>query len=96
MRGQKILVQVTKESRDEKGPTLNNVLSIPGRFLVLMHGQGSAVSRKIEDESERKKLKDIVADFNLPDNLGLIIRTAGVGRNKIELQKDLQMLLKVW
>ena len=49
MRGQKILVQVTKESRDAKGPTLNNVLSIPGRFLVLMHGQGSAVSSKIED-----------------------------------------------
>ncbi len=96
MRGQKILVQVTKESRDAKGPTLNNALSIPGRFLVLMHGQGSAVSRKIEDESERKKLKDIVSDFDLPENLGLIIRTAGVGRSKIELQKDLQMLLKVW
>ncbi|MBT5469140.1 MAG: Rne/Rng family ribonuclease [Nitrospina sp.] len=96
MRGQKILVQVAKESRDAKGPSLNNALSIPGRFLVLMQGQGSAVSRKIEDESERKKLKDIVADFNLPDNLGLIIRTAGVGRNKIELQKDLQMLIKVW
>jgi len=96
MRGQKILVQVAKESRDAKGPSLNNALSIPGRFLVLMQGQGSAVSRKIEDESERKKLKDIVADFNLPENLGLIIRTAGVGRNKMELQKDLQMLLKVW
>lgn len=96
MRGQKILVQVAKEGRDAKGPSLNNALSIPGRFLVLMEGQGSAVSRKIEDESERKKLKDIVADFNLPENLGLIIRTAGVGRNKIELQKDLQMLLKVW
>ena len=96
MRGQKILVQVAKESRDAKGPSLNNALSIPGRFLVLMQGQGSAVSRKIEDESERKKLKEIVADFNLPENLGLIIRTAGVGRNKIELQKDLQMLLKVW
>ena len=96
MRGQKILVQVAKESRDAKGPSLNNALSIPGRFLVLMQGQGSAVSRKIEDESERKKLKEIVADFNLPKNLGLIIRTAGVGRNKMELQKDLQMLLKVW
>ena len=96
MRGQKILVQVAKESRDAKGPSLNNALSIPGRFLVLMQGQGSAVSRKIEDESERKKLKEIVADFNLPENLGLIIRTAGVGRNKLELQKDLQMLLKVW
>ena len=96
MNGQKILVQVTKESRDAKGPSLNNALSIPGRFLVLMQGQGSAVSRKIEDESERKKLKEIVADFDLPENLGLIIRTAGVGRNKIELQKDLQMLLKIW
>ncbi len=96
MRGQKILVQVAKESRDAKGPSLNNALSIPGRFLVLMQGQGSAVSRKIEDETERKKLKEIVSDFDLPDSLGLIIRTAGVGRNKIELQKDLQMLLKIW
>jgi len=96
MRGQKIYVQVAKEGRDAKGPSLTNALSIPGRFLVLMQGHGSAVSRKIEDESERKKLKDIVAGFNLPDNLGLIIRTAGVGRNKNELQKDLQMLLKVW
>jgi ribonuclease E len=96
MKGQQILIQVTKESRDAKGPSLNNALSIPGRFLVLMQGQGSAVSRKIEDESERKKLKEIVADFDLPENLGLIIRTAGVGRNKIELQKDLQMLLKIW
>ena len=96
MRGQNILVQVAKEGRDAKGPSLTNTLSIPGRFLVLMQGHGSAISRKIEDESERKKLKDIVAAFNLPDNLGLIIRTAGVGRNKNELQKDLQMLLKVW
>jgi len=96
MRGQNILVQVAKEGRDAKGPSLTNALSIPGRFLVLMQGQGSAVSRKIEDGSERKKLKDIVAGFSLPDNLGLIIRTAGVGRNKNELQKDLQMLLKVW
>ena len=96
MRGQNIFVQVAKEGRDAKGPSLTNALSIPGRFLVLMQGHGSAVSRKIEDESERKKLKDIVAGFDLPDNLGLIIRTAGVGRNKNELQKDLQMLLKVW
>lgn len=96
MRGQKLIVQVAKESRDAKGPSLTNALSIPGRFLVVMQGQGSAVSRKIEDEAERKKLKDIVADFDLPDNLGLIIRTAGLGQSKIELQKDLQMLLKIW
>ena len=97
VRGQKLLVQVTKESRDHKGPSLTNNISLPGRFLVLMSGaQASAVSRKIEDEAERKKLKALVSDFKLPKNLGLIIRTAGVGRTKTELQKDLQRLLKVW
>jgi len=96
IRGQRILVQVAKESRDAKGPSLTNAMSLAGRFLVLMQGHGSAVSRKIEDESERKKLKDIVADFNLPENLGIIIRTAGLGQTKIELQKDVQMLLKIW
>ena len=97
VRGQKLLVQVTKESRDHKGPSLTNSISLPGRFLVLMSGaQASAVSRKIEDEAERKKLKALVSDFKLPKNLGLIIRTAGVGRTKTELQKDLQRLLKVW
>ena len=96
IRGQHILVQVAKESRDAKGPSLTNAMSLAGRFLVLMQGQGSAVSRKIEDESERKKLKDIVSDFDLPENLGLIIRTAGLGQTKVELQKDMQMLLKIW
>jgi len=96
IRGQHILVQVAKESRDTKGPSLTNAMSLAGRFLVLMQGQGSAVSRKIEDESERKKLKDIVSDFDLPENLGLIIRTAGLGQTKVELQKDMQMLLKIW
>ncbi|NIQ02749.1 MAG: Rne/Rng family ribonuclease, partial [Nitrospinaceae bacterium] len=97
VRGQKILVQVVKEGRDAKGPSLSNNISIPGRFLVLMVGQeANAISRKIEDESERKKLKEIIADFNLPDNMGVIIRTAGVGRTKTELNKDLQMLIKIW
>ncbi len=96
-RGQKILVQVVKEERDSKGPTLTNFLSIPGRFLVLMCGNaGGGVSRKIEDESERKKLKEIISGFELPDSTGVIIRTAGMGRTKIELQKDLQMLMKIW
>ncbi len=96
IRGQRIVVQVAKESRDAKGPSLTNAISLAGRFLVLMQGQGSAVSRKIEDESERKKLKDIVAGLELPEYLGVIIRTAGVGQTKVELQKDLQMLLKIW
>ncbi|MCH8311698.1 MAG: Rne/Rng family ribonuclease, partial [Nitrospinae bacterium] len=97
IRGQKLLVQVVKEGRDTKGPSLTNWISLPGRFLVLMVGQeASAISRKIEDESERKKLRDIIADFNLPENMGVIIRTAGLGRTKPELQKDLQMLLNIW
>jgi ribonuclease E len=96
-RGQKILVQVVKEERDSKGPTLTNFLSIPGRFLVLMCGNaGGGVSRKIEDESERKKLKEIISGFELPESMGVIIRTAGMGRTKIELQKDLHMLMKIW
>jgi ribonuclease E len=97
VRGQKLLVQVVKEGRDAKGPSLTNWISLPGRFLVLMVGQeASAVSRKIEDETERKKLKEIIADFDLPENMGVIIRTAGLGRTKLELQKDLQMLMKIW
>ncbi len=97
LRGQKILVQVVKESRDAKGPSLSNAITIPGRCLVLTGSSDSTgISRKIEDESERKKLKEIVSQLGLPDNLGVIIRTAGLGRTKIELQKDLQMLIKIW
>jgi len=97
VRGQKLLVQVAKEGRGNKGPSLTNSLSLPGRFLVLVAGQeASAISRKIEDEAERKKLKEIVAELNLPENMGLIIRTAGLGRTKAELNRDLQMLLKIW
>ena len=97
IRGQKILVQVVKESRDHKGPSLTNAVTIPGRFLVLMNGSDSSgVSRKIEDEAERKKLKVILKDLNIPENMGIIVRTAGLGRTKIELQKDIQMLMKIW
>ncbi|MGV7221198.1 MAG: Rne/Rng family ribonuclease [Nitrospinales bacterium] len=97
IRGQKILVQVVKESRDHKGPSLTNGVTIPGRFLVLMNGSDSSgVSRKIEDEAERKKLKVILKDLNIPENMGIIVRTAGLGRTKIELQKDIQMLMKIW
>ena len=97
IRGQKILVQVVKESREHKGPSLTNAVTIPGRYLVLMNGSDSSgVSRKIEDDAERKKLKVIVKDLNIPENMGIIVRTAGLGRTKTELQKDIQMLLKIW
>ncbi len=97
IRGQKILVQVVKEGRDHKGPSLTNAVTIPGRYVVLMNGSDSSgVSRKIEDEAERKKLKVILKDLNIPENMGIIVRTAGLGRTKTELQKDIQMLLKIW
>ena len=97
LRGQRLLVQVVKESRDAKGPSLTNGVTIPGRFLVLMvSSDSSGISRKIEDESERKKIKQLMSDLGLPASMGVIIRTAGVGRTKTELQKDIQALLKIW
>lgn len=97
IRGQKLLVQVVKESRDAKGPSLTNAVTIPGRFLVLMCSkETSGISRKIEDESERKKMKEVLSDLQLPEDMGVILRTAGMGRTKLELQKDLQMLMKIW
>jgi ribonuclease E len=97
VRGQRLLVQVVKESRDAKGPSLTNAVTIPGRFLVLMvSSDSSGISRKIEDESERKKIKQLMSDLGVPASMGVIIRTAGVGRTKAELQKDIQALLKIW
>ena len=97
VRGQRLLVQVVKESRDAKGPSLTNGVTIPGRFLVLMvSSDSSGISRKIEDESERKKIKQLMSDLGVPASMGVIIRTAGVGRTKTELQKDIQALLKIW
>ena len=97
VRGQKLLVQVVKESRDAKGPSLTNAATLPGRFMVLMvSSDSSGISRKIEDEAERKKIKQIMSDLGVPADMGVIIRTAGVGRTKTELQKDIQALLKVW
>jgi len=97
VRGQKLLVQVVKESRDAKGPSLTNAVTIPGRFLVLMvSSDSSGISRKIEDEAERKKMKQIMSDLGVPASMGVIIRTAGLGRTKTELQRDIQALLKIW
>lgn len=92
-----VLVQVNKEERNTKGACLTTNVSLAGRYLVLMPGTDLyGVSRKIEDEKERKKLKEIVKQFKLPDNMGFIIRTAGMGRTKTELARDLDYLLKLW
>ncbi len=96
-RGDEVLVQVIKEGIGNKGPTLSTYISIPGRYLVLMPALGRVgVSRKIEDEDERARLKDILYDLNPPKGLGFIVRTAGQGRSQQELSRDLAYLLRLW
>ncbi|QDT67016.1 Rne/Rng family ribonuclease [Calycomorphotria hydatis] len=96
-RGSEVLVQVIKESVGNKGPTLSTYISIPGRYLVLMPGLGRVgVSRKIEDESARRKLRGMLRELDPPDGLGFIIRTAGVDRSQQDLQRDLNYLVRLW
>lgn len=96
-RGDEVLVQVIKESIGTKGPTLSTYISIPGRYLVLMPGLNRVgVSRKIADEAQRRKLREIMNELNPPKGLGFIVRTAGLERTKRELAKDLAYLLRLW
>ncbi len=96
-RGDEVLVQVIKESIGTKGPTLSTYISIPGRYLVLMPGLNRVgVSRKIVDESQRRKLREIMNELNPPKGLGFIVRTAGLERSKRELARDLAYLLRLW
>ncbi len=95
--GQELMVQVVKEERDNKGAYLTTYISIAGRYLVLMPGsKKGGVSRKIQDEKEREKLKEIIAQFKLPEDQKVIIRTAGMGKSKIDLKRDMNNLLKMW
>lgn len=95
--GQEIVVQVDKEERGNKGAALTTFISLAGRYMVLMPNSPSAggVSRRIEGE-DRAALKDALDKLNIPDDMGVIIRTAGVGRDAEELQWDLDYLLQVW
>lgn len=96
-KGQEIVVQVIKEGIGTKGPTLTTFLSIPGRFVVLMPGMRKrGVSRKVTNTPERERLKNIVRDLQCPDELGFIVRTAGSGCSKDDLQRDLDYLLRLW
>src|SRR5437660_4148125 len=89
-RGDEIIVQIIKEGIGTKGPTLSTYLSIPGRILVMMPGMGKmGVSRKIEDEDERRRLRGILDGLKPIEDVGFIIRTAGVSKSKAEIQKDL-------
>jgi ribonuclease E len=96
-RGDEVLIQVIKESIGTKGPTLSTYISIPGRYLVLMPGLNRVgVSRKIVDEGQRRKLREIMHELNPPKGLGFIVRTAGLERTKRELARDLAYLLRLW
>ncbi len=96
-RGDEVLVQVIKEGIGSKGPTLSTYISIPGRYLVLMPALGRiGVSRKIEDEATRRRLRDIMLELNPPKGVGFIVRTAGSDRTKRELSRDMAYLLRLW
>ncbi|QGJ72020.1 Cytoplasmic axial filament protein CafA and Ribonuclease G [Planctomycetales bacterium 10988] len=96
-RGDEVLVQVIKEGIGTKGPTLSTYISIPGRYLVLMPALGRVgVSRKIEDEDVRKKMREIMLELDPPKGLGFIVRTAGADRSRKELARDMAYLLRLW
>ncbi len=96
-RGQVILVQVTKEPTGTKGAALTTYISLAGVNLVLMPGRdGGGVSRKIEDEKERARLKKILAQLDVPEHHGLIIRTGAVGKSQAAIRRDLAAILKTW
>ncbi|HTU17240.1 MAG TPA: Rne/Rng family ribonuclease [Gemmataceae bacterium] len=96
-RGQEVLVQVIKEGLGTKGPTLSTYISIAGRYLVLMPGLNRVgVSRKIADDEQRRRLREIFNELKPPRGLGFIIRTAGIDKNKKELQRDLLYLSRLW
>src|SRR3954470_11068679 len=96
-RGDEITVQVIKEGIGTKGPTLSSYLSVSGKMLVMMPGvSGRGVSRKIEDEQERRRLKQILDSLDPPDDCGFIMRTEASGKSKAEIARDLTYLARLW
>lgn len=96
-RGDEVLVQVIKEGIGTKGPTLSTYISIPGRYLVLMPAlERVGVSRKIEDDDDRKRLRRCLLSLGPPKGLGFIVRTAGAGRSENELGRDMEYLIRLW
>jgi ribonuclease E len=95
--GQEVVVQVDKEERGTKGAALTTFISLAGRYLVLMpnNPRAGGVSRRIEGD-DRQNMREVMDQLKLPDDMGMIIRTAGVGREAEELQWDLDYLLQVW
>ena len=97
-RRQILLIQVGKEERGNKGAALTTYMSLAGRYCVLMPntGKGGGISRKIYNGSDRKRLKKIISEFDFPEGMAVIIRTAGADRTKIEIKRDYEYLIKLW
>jgi ribonuclease E len=96
-KGDELLVQVTKEREGKKGAYLTTYISIAGRYLVLTPGRPSGgISHKVEDEEERKRLKLIMNELNVPEEIGYIVRTAAVGQKKKIISGELKNLLRLW
>jgi ribonuclease E len=97
-RRQVLLVQVVKEERGNKGAALTTYLSLAGRYCVLMpnSSHGGGISRKINSSSDRKRLKSIIAEMDLPKSMGCIVRTAGLSRTKVEIKRDFDYLARLW
>ena len=97
-RRQVMLIQVVKEERGNKGAALTTYLSLAGRYTVLMPNtaRGGGISRKITAPQDRKRLKAIAAELDVPEGMGLIIRTAGAARTKQEIRRDFEYLLRLW
>ncbi len=95
--GKKLLVQVLREEKGGKGAMLTTNISLPGRYLVLMPNRpGNGISRKIENEADRQRLKAVVSQITEKEDMGFIVRTAGMNRTKQELVRDYQMLIRLW
>lgn len=97
-RGQIMLVQASKEERGNKGAAMTTYLSLPGRYCVLMPNspRGGGVSRKIANFEERKRMREILSELNVPEGMSVIMRTAGMSRTKIEIKRDCDYLLRLW
>jgi ribonuclease E len=97
-RRQIMLVQVSKEERGTKGAALTTYLSLAGRYCVLMPNtaRGGGVSRKITNMGDRRRLKDILEQLDIPEGMGVIVRTAGAERSKAEIKRDYEYLLRLW
>src|SRR5207237_8331523 len=97
-RRQILLVPVVKEERGNKGAALTTYLSLAGRYCVLMPnaGRGGGISRKISNPSDRKRMKEMLADLEVPQGMGVILRTAGLERSNLDIKRDYEYLSRLW